>query len=458
MKSPLTARLWSLIAALVLVAGGTIYGLSVAWRRVQLLESKLTSSQLESFQLASEVHRGLLGLNNSMLNYTLVRDSQSWAQFEQASGDLDRWIDDHDPSLINSRSFLTTEAERRIFAELNRAYDDYMSSARAVHNNGRPALITAAELSQLDPFDREAQHMRDLVKRLATAHRQAEAGFIATTTASLDSVRLILIASIVFLLALVAAMGWVIYHDLISPLRQKLAQSQHQLERQEKLATLGTLAAGIAHEIRNPLTSLKARLYTLEKHLLTVPAARRDTDIIGAEISRLERIVQDVLSFARPSEPQLTTLHAGPLLQEVAGLLAPGLESRGLQLVVEGDPTLRLQGDGGHLKQALVNLVRNAAEAIDGPGTVTLRARTARVAAGGSSTSTIFLEVMDTGRGITPEAEKRLFDPFFSTKDTGTGLGLAMTARIVEKHGGTIEYQTRLGQGTTFSILLPSPA
>ncbi len=80
------------------------------------------------------------------------------------------------------------------------------------------------------------------------------------------------------------------------------------MEQQEKLATLGTLAAGIAHEIRNPLTSLKARLYTLEKHLVAVPAARRDTDIISAEISRLERIVQDVLSFARPSDPKLERL------------------------------------------------------------------------------------------------------------------------------------------------------
>src|SRR5205809_4804481 len=108
---------------------------------------------------------------------------------------------------------------------------------------------------------------------------------------------------------------------MISPLQTKLVHSQHLLERQQKLATLGTLAAGIAHEIRNPLTSLKARLYTLEKHLQVVPAARKDTDIISAEISRLERIVQDVLSFARPSEPKLETIPANTIIRDVQGLM-----------------------------------------------------------------------------------------------------------------------------------------
>jgi signal transduction histidine kinase len=250
-------------------------------------------------------------------------------------------------------------------------------------------------------------------------------------------------------------MGWVIYRDLIAPLRTKLVHSQNLLERQEKLATLGTLAAGIAHEVRNPLTSLKARLYTLEKHLQVVPAARKDTDIISAEISRLERIVQDVLSFARPSDPKLETLAADTLLREVQGLMSPNLESRGVQLVVESNPELLIRADSGHMKQVLINLVRNGAEAIDGAGTVTLRARAARAPIGEGETDAVLLEVSDTGKGIPPEAEKRLFDPFFSTKETGTGLGLPIAARIVERHGGMLQYQTWPGHGTTFGVVLP---
>jgi signal transduction histidine kinase len=254
---------------------------------------------------------------------------------------------------------------------------------------------------------------------------------------------------------LVAALGWVVYRDMIAPLRTRLVHSQQLLERQEKLATLGTLAAGIAHEIRNPLTSLKARLYTLEKHLQIVPAARKDTDIIGAEISRLERTVRDVLSFARPDDPKLETIAADTLLREVHGLMSPSLESRGVHLVQEASPDLLIRADSGHLKQVLINLVRNGAEAIDGAGTVTLRARAHRASMGGTERDAVILEVSDTGKGITPEAEKRLFDPFFSTKETGTGLGLAIAGRIVERHGGLLQYQTRPGHGTTFGVVLP---
>ena len=249
-----------------------------------------------------------------------------------------------------------------------------------------------------------------------------------------------------------------------SALRSEIAERQRQeqaklqaerlLERQEKLATLGTLTAGLAHEIRNPLTSLKARLYMLEKHLQTVPAARNDTDVIGAEISRLERIVKDVLSFARPADPKLEPLLVDALLSEVSELMSPSLESRGVRLVVESKSGLRIRGDSGHLKQALVNLVRNAAEAIDRGGTITLRARAARASLGGQETDAVILEVADDGKGIPPEVEKRLFDPFFSTKEAGTGLGLPIAARIVEKHGGIMQYDTKLGHGTTFGIVL----
>jgi signal transduction histidine kinase len=238
-------------------------------------------------------------------------------------------------------------------------------------------------------------------------------------------------------------------------LEQAKVQAERLLERQEKLATLGTLTAGIAHEIRNPLTSLKARLYTLEKRLQSVPAARKDTDIISAEISRLERIVQDALSFARPADPKLESLAADTLLREVQGLMSTSLESRSVKLVVETGSGLHIRADSGHLKQVLINLVHNGADAIVGAGTVTLRARAARASLGGRETDTVVLEVIDTGKGIPPEIEKRLFDPFFSTKETGTGLGLPIAARIVERHGGVLQYQTKLGHGTTFGIVLP---
>jgi signal transduction histidine kinase len=454
MKSPFSIRLWILMASLVAVAGGVFYGLSSARDRVQQVEAKLTTSQIERFQVASEARHELQSQNSSVLRYALLRDPQQWMKFEKASSDLDHWIDSYDPSM-NPKSPLATDDERRLFQELNRVYDDYLAAASAVHSNAQPAMVTPGQLAQLDAFDAQAERMRDLIRQLTEAHRAAEEAFLANASASLASLRGMLIAGVLMLLALVAALGWVIYRDMIAPLRTKLVQSQALLEAQEKLATLGTLAAGIAHEIRNPLTSLKARLYTLEKHLQGVPAARKDTDIISAEISRLERIVRDVLSFARPSDPKLETLAADTVLREVQGLMSPDLERRGVHLAVESGPQLLIRADSGHLKQVLINLIRNAAEAIDGAGKVTLRTRVALALLGGQETEAVILEVADSGRGIPPEVEKRLFDPFFSTKETGTGLGLPIAARIVEKHGGVLQYQTRPGHGTTFGVVLP---
>jgi signal transduction histidine kinase len=222
------------------------------------------------------------------------------------------------------------------------------------------------------------------------------------------------------------------------------------LARKQKLATLGTLRAGIAHDSQPPHPQSAAYTGNICKS-----PARKDTDIINAEISRLERIVKDVLSFARPSDPKLETIAADALLREVQGLMSPHLESCAVHLVLEASPDLLIRADTGHLKQVLINLLRNAGEAIDGEGTITLRARATRATLGGRETDVVILEVSDTGKGIPPEVEKRLFDPFFSTKETGTGLGLPIAARIVEKHGGTLQYQTRPGHGTTFGVVLP---
>jgi signal transduction histidine kinase len=454
MKSPFGMRLWLLVAALLLVAGGMIYELVSALRRDQHLEARLTRSEIERFQFANEIRRQLQNQNSLLLNYSLVRDPDQWAQFDQASRELAHWMAEHDPRL-HPTSPLTTATEREVFQALTSAYADYLNSAGVVHSNALPALVSSGQLAQLNAFNAQDVRLRELVRRLSDAHRTAEEAFLAEASASLASLRNILVASVGLLLILIAALGWVLYRDLIAPLRTKLVQSQSLLERQQKLATLGTLAAGIAHEIRNPLTSLKARLYTLEKHLRTVPAARKDTDIISAEIARLERIVQDVLSFARPSDPKLETAAADTLLREVQRLMAPGLESSDVKLVVAANPGLFIRADSGHLKQVLINLVRNAAEAIEGAGTVTLRACAARASLGGRETDTVILEVADTGKGISSEAEKRLFDPFFTTKETGTGLGLPIAARIVEKHGGMLQYQTTAGRGTTFGVVLP---
>jgi signal transduction histidine kinase len=247
----------------------------------------------------------------------------------------------------------------------------------------------------------------------------------------------------------------VVYRELIAPLRLKLVESQALLDRQEKLASLGLLAAGVAHEIRNPLTAIKAWLFLQQKHLLPGTPEHTDTQVIANEVSRLEQIVEDVLLVARPSEPSLTAVPADEPLRQVQSLLKPQLEKANIRLAVQGSVSAPIKIDPQQIQQVLINLIQNAADSIGHDGEVTLRARLDNKRLADRLTDVVILEVADTGKGIPPEVEKRLFDPFFTTKDAGTGLGLSIAARIVEKHGGALQYQTRPDHGTTFGIVLP---
>jgi signal transduction histidine kinase len=256
-------------------------------------------------------------------------------------------------------------------------------------------------------------------------------------------------------LALGALLGVLIYLGIVSPLRRQLRQSEHIIARQEKLSALGVLAAGVAHEIRNPLTSIKVRLFTQQQLLAKGSEEFEDNVFLAGEITRLENIVNDVIAFARPSDPQFVSLKATRPMRELVPLIQPELRAVNIVLKEEylADPCL--QADADQLRQVLINLVKNAADAIGKDGAITLRTRIETRGRGTGADARVILEVSDTGPGIPPDVQKRLFDPFFTTKASGTGLGLSIAARILEKHDGMLEYSTELNRGTTFRLVLP---
>jgi signal transduction histidine kinase len=278
------------------------------------------------------------------------------------------------------------------------------------------------------------------------------------TQEDVASLHRLLTWSAVVLLAMGAALAVLIVRGVIAPLRDNLQRSQIIIERQEKLSSLGVLAAGVAHEIRNPLTSIKVRLFTQQQLLEKGSEAFEDNVFLTDEISRLEKIVKDFLAFARPTEPEFSRMPAPQPMRELLPLLQPLFRKAGVRIKEEflAEPLIR--ADAAQLKQVLINLAKNAAEAMPEGGVVTLRARAERRGRGPRAVQVAVLEVSDTGPGIPPDVQKRLFDPFFTTKASGTGLGLSIAARIIEKHGGSLEYSTAPAQGTTFRIVLPSDA
>ena len=310
-------------------------------------------------------------------------------------------------------------------------------------------------LDVFSTIENASQKLVSLGFDLASAHRAAAAQLVAGAQKSLALLQEIIFGALALLMGIGAWAIAVVYREMIAPLQLKLVESRVTIERQEKLASLGVLAAGVAHEIRNPLTAIKARLFTLRKAVRDRFNAVEDANVIEREINRLERIVRDVLQFARPAEPQREAISAVALLHETRDLMRSQLEKSNIELTVEDSTEITIHGDQNQLKQVLLNLIRNAAESIDERGKIVTRACTERISLAGRPTNVAVLEVKDNGKGISPDVQKRLFDPFYTTKAAGTGLGLSIAARIIEQHGGALRYQTEIGCGTTFGIVLP---
>ena len=244
---------------------------------------------------------------------------------------------------------------------------------------------------------------------------------------------------------------------VVAPLRQKLIENNTAIEHQRKLTHFARLATGLAHEIRNPLTAISVRLFTLQKSMGKGTSEHSDASLIRNEIDRLEQILKNFLKLARPNEPKFMPVTAETAFREVSDLLAPQLQRRGFALKLDSMTHTPFLADPLQLKQVLINLIQNAVDSIEEEtGTVTLRARHERTGRGVKAVKKVTLEVEDSGSGIAPEVQERLFDPFFSTKENGTGLGLAIAAKIIEQHKGTLDFETRLGHGTVFRITLPA--
>jgi len=241
-------------------------------------------------------------------------------------------------------------------------------------------------------------------------------------------------------------------HEFLENQRQRRSEMASRLAHTDQLASLGRLAAGLAHEIKNPLAGIQGALEILRQD--SENDANRS--LYGEMLNELKRVNETLhlmLSSARPSPPQLAETDVRTLLEELRTLLEPSLRQQGagLQLEMASGP-VPARIDSVKIRQVLVNLINNAADAMESGGTVTIRAAPLGHGDGG-----VVLDIQDEGPGIPENQRQRIFEPFFSTKFTGTGLGLAIARSLVEQHGGTLQVESELGQGSTFLVLLPDP-
>jgi len=232
-----------------------------------------------------------------------------------------------------------------------------------------------------------------------------------------------------------------------------LAESRQHLIQAEKLALVGKLAAGVAHSVRNPLTSVKMRLFSLERSLDLAATQREDFEVISEEIRHLDTIVRNFLEFSRPPRPKFQHVSPSDVVDMTLVLLKHRLETYGVDVrLVRERPLPEVDVDPEQLKEALVNLILNACDAMGENGRIEI---TEQIGFMDPLGRVAILQLSDSGPGIPPEIQDKVFQPFFSTKEEGTGLGLAIAKRIMEEHGGYIHLKPSDKEGATFVLVLP---
>ncbi|MBA4423394.1 MAG: hypothetical protein C0390_09925 [Syntrophus sp. (in: bacteria)] len=236
---------------------------------------------------------------------------------------------------------------------------------------------------------------------------------------------------------------------LIKDLRE-IRDLQEKVHRSERLASLGRLAAGVAHEIRNPLSSIKGFAQYFVKRFSGQPEEQGYASVMVREVDRLNRVITELLDFAGPKEPHREPQSLETIAEQALKLLAPDLEARKVEVVKDYEPGLpAVSVDRDRISQVFINILLNAVESMEAGGEIRISLRRCGLP------PAVEISVADTGAGIPAGDLEKVFEPFFSRKRKGTGLGLAIVHQIVESHRGDIRVESRPGKGTTFRIRLP---
>jgi signal transduction histidine kinase len=233
----------------------------------------------------------------------------------------------------------------------------------------------------------------------------------------------------------------------------ELEKSREHLLQTEKLAMVGRLAAGVAHSVRNPLTSVKMRLFSLGRSLALSDTQKEDFAVISEEIGHIDTIIQNFIEFARPPKLKVQKVFPSEVVDGVLQLLKHRLQSYDVEVeLLRGRPLPEIQADPEQLKEALANLIINACEAMDGGGFIRVQEEESFV---GPLGRVVVVRLSDSGPGIPEAVKDQVFQPFFTTKEEGSGLGLSIAARIVAEHGGWLDFSSDEGKGVTFVMTLP---
>ena len=240
-------------------------------------------------------------------------------------------------------------------------------------------------------------------------------------------------------------------------LYERIVDVEEQLRQNEKLSALGLLAAEVAHEIRNPLTVMKMLFHSLDLQFPSGDPRGKDAEIVREKMDHLNKIVEQILDFARTTEPELRSVNVNQLISDLALLVRHKLTNQNIRFQQRLESDLpQISADAAQLEQAFLNLTLNAVEAMADGGTLTITTKAVRLTRGHTAPTHLLVEFKDTGAGMTVEVQDRVLSSLLSTtKQKGTGLGLAIVRRVVEAHRGKLKMRSKPGEGTTITLTFP---
>jgi signal transduction histidine kinase len=480
----LRTRILVLLVALILTTVGG--GLVTLWHN-ESMESLLTSlvdKNVASYQAAEELETALLQQKGYLTYYFLDGNPQWFKEIERYNHTFLEWLE-------KARKTAYTEPMKEIIAQINTQYHQYVISRERVislyredkreegaklHWEVRQQFVEILNLCHRYKLIQEY-----VISRVRT-ESQVRARFI-------NAFALVVVPAVALLGVLLA---YILIKQILGPIRQlaletapvnpgtpvpdevkalssrvhslieDVDQAQTELERSQehllqsgKWAMVGKLAAGVAHSIRNPLTSVNMRLYSLKRSLAMSDSQQEDFQVISEEIRHIDAIVRNFLEFSRPPKLKMQRVSPSDVVNMALVLLRHRLESYGVDVkLIRKQRLPEIWVDPDQLKEVLVNLLLNACEVMVGGGAITIREEERRDSPLGLGAAVI-IRVSDNGPGIPESVQDKIFQPFFSTKEEGTGLGLSIATRIIEEHGGRLELESKKNQGTTFIITLP---
>ncbi|RJR43672.1 MAG: histidine kinase [Desulfobacteraceae bacterium] len=476
-------RVYSVLIALVLIT--IMGGVVMVWYtyRMEGLLSQLIDRNLAAFQTAEALQSALVN-QKGFVSYYFQDSDQTWLRH------LEEYRRKFDKMLKEAVALAQTETERRTVERIESEYMEYTNLKDKVIG-----YYIAGEREKGVVLHKQARDHFFKVLQLCDEYKTFHAVNIGEvkdrSLSQAGRLRVISGSAILCVLFLAVLLSFVLVHQILGPVRRlafetdpdssnpgtddevmalsrsvrglleefdftqtELERSREHLVQSEKMVALGKLSASMAHSIRNPLTSVKMRLFSLQRKLELTALQKEDFQVISEEILHIDAIVQNFLEFSRPPRLRMQEISLSDIVDHATRLLSHRFELAGVKCRIDREePLPQIQGDPERLKEVFVNLLENACEAMVQGGNIVIQEEAVNRSA---KAIAAVVRVSDDGPGIQEAVRKRIFEPFFSTREEGTGLGLSIARRIVREHGGTLDLAPQKSVGTTFILTLPT--